>query len=291
MTAGLLLAVLLAAVPRARAQSTVETDEITVDHEEWKILGWNDGCGVAFEHLYYPKLGEAVVADPISTRIGTAYIPVAGEKYRARWVLEADGAMSWNPKQVAKKEDDLRKAGYTRKGFPEIVQDGKIGNQPLLAETILSTGTLHPRLKDGWPGPEWRWAGADYNPLGTCAMLLYENRDQPRHYRGLLVRVYNSRVRTDRAYAHASNARLLFNDGDLDRGAIEARTAAELDPALPIARYENAAMLALTGYDDQSMDELKAAVKLDDKYAGKARDDEDFQTLRRRDDFQELTRR
>lgn len=284
----LLLALLAgAAAPRAAAQNM---DEVTIDHEECRVIGWNDACGVAYSVLSYPKLGEAMAGEPISTRVGTLGIPVGKQKAAGRWTLEADGALSWDAKAYKKAEKDLRAGGYARRGYPEVIRDAPIGDQPLLAETILSTGTLQPRLKDGWPGPEWRWAGGEYNPLGTCALLAYESRENPRHYRLLLIRVYNPRARIDRAYAHASNARLLFNAGNLDDAAPEAETAAALAPELPIARYEHAAMLALTGRQNEAVRELAEAVKLDPALGAKARDDADFHDLRKRDDFRDLAR-
>ncbi len=283
----LLLAVLAAAAPRASAQNM---DDLAVAHEEWKALGWNDACGVAYSVLSYPKLGEAMVGEPISTRVGTAIIAAGTEKSERRWTLEADGPLSWDARAYAKAVADLKKGGFNRSGFREDVRDGPIGDQPLLAQTILSTGTLKPRLASGWPGPEWRWAGAEYNPLATCALLAFEDRAAAKHYRFLLVRVYEPRVRQDRAYAHATNARLLFNAGNLEEAVPEAETAAALAPELPIARYEHAAMLALTGHDDAAVRELAAAVKLDHAYAEKARGDVDFKDIRARDDFVEITR-
>jgi hypothetical protein len=274
----------------ARPAAAQNVDDVRIDHEDWRVIGWSDACGVAFTVLSYPKLGEAMAGDPFSTRVGSLIVPVEKEAASSRWTLEADGPLSFSQRALDKAEKDLRQGGFNHAGFPETILDVPVGDQPLLAETILSTGTLAPRLKKGWPGPEWRWAGANYNPLTTCGLLVFENRADPRHYSFLLARVYNPRARTDRAYAHASNARLLFNGGNLDAGAAEAATAALLAPDLAIARYEHAAMLALTGQADQAMDELAAAVKLDPKYRAKARDDEDFADLRGRDDFKSATR-
>ena len=278
------LALLLLTIPAA-AQNT---DTLDVDHETWSVIGWNDACGVAFEHFSYPKLGEAIATEPISTRVGVASIPLGSEKSSAKWALEADGRLSWDERAVAQTEKDLKAGGYTRPGFLEIIQDAPIGNQPLLAETLLSTSTLAVRVASGWPGPDWRWAGGSYSPYGTCALLAFEKRGSPRHYRTLLVRVYNARARRDRAYAHASNARLLFEAGNLAVAAPEAETAASLDPILPIARYEHAAMLALTGNINEAIDELGAAIKLEPKYRAKARSDVDFADLKDRQDYRDL---
>jgi tetratricopeptide (TPR) repeat protein len=262
--------------------------DVAIDHETWSVVGWNDACGVAFEHFYYPKLGDAMAYEPISVRIGTAKINSGSEKYVGRYALETDGAASYDERAIAKVEKELKAAGFSRKGFPETILDAPIGNQPLLAEAILSTTTLAPRATTGWPGPEWRWAGGNFSPLATCELLVFEKRDQPKRYRLLLVRVYNPRVRQDRAYAHASNARLLFNAGNLEVAAPEAETAALLAPELPIARYEHAAMLALTGHPNEAADELQAAIKLEPKYVDKAREDLDFESLHDRDDFKEM---
>lgn len=277
---------LLPTLPAAAQNS----DEVAIDHEVWSVIGWNDACGVAFSVLSYPKLGEAMTSEPFSTRVGALAVPVQKERASGEWTLEADGPLSFSQKAFDKAVKDLKKGGYTRPGFPETIPRGPIGRQPLLAETILSTSTLSPRLKGGWPGPEWRWAGANYNPLATCALLVFENRAAPRRYSFLLIRVYNPRARTDRAYAHASNARLLFEDGSLDEGYAESENAAKLAPDLAIARYQHAAMLALTGRANEAVAELQAAVTLEPKYRAKARADADFADLRRRDDFKDATR-
>ena len=276
-----LLSIVLALTASARA-----VGDIPIDHEEWRAIGWNDACAVAVMHLAYPKLGSAIAADPVMTRIGAISIPPGEEKSKTTWTLEADGRLSWDVRAAAKAEVDLKKVGFSKSGYLETIQDAPIGKQPLLAKTILSISTLAPRLKTGWPGPEWRWAGANYNPLGTCALLAFEDRAAPRRYRLLLARVYNPRARNDRAYAHASNARLLFDAADLEMAALEAKTAALLAPELAVTRYVHASLLALSGHASPAIEELAAAVRIDSKYGEKARTDIDFAELRARDDFQ-----
>ncbi|MFI5363297.1 MAG: TPR end-of-group domain-containing protein [Elusimicrobiota bacterium] len=274
----------------ASAAAAPVKDVVPIDHETWAVIGWNDGCGVAFEHFAYPKLGAEIASDPISTRIGTAVIPPGREKSVENWALEADGSLSWDQTLVENTRKDLKAGGFVRAGYVETIRDdAAAANRPRLAQTLLSTTTLSTRLTSGWPGPEWRWAGAGYSPLGTCALLAFARRAPPSRYRLLLVRVYNPRARGDRAYAHASNARLLFEAGDLDAAAAEAATAAGLAPDLPIARYERAAMLALTGNANEAVDELTAAIKLEPRYAAKALDDPDFSDLKEREDFRQLT--
>jgi tetratricopeptide (TPR) repeat protein len=278
------LALALLLVAPAAAQNA------DIDHETWSVIGWNDGCGVAYEHDYYPKLGAEMTIEPIASQIGSTEIPPGEDKSATTWILETSGRLSWDARAAANTVKQLKNAGYTRPGFPETIQDGPVGAQPGLADTILSTSTLKARVKTGWPGPDWRWTGGSYGPLGDCALLSFEKRGNPRHYRLILVRVYNARARRDRAYAHAANARLLFDAGSLTAAAPEAETASRLDPDLPIARYENAAMLALTGNPNEAVDELTAAVKLDPKFAKKASEDIDFSDLKERQDFQELTK-
>ena len=78
--------IILLAIPAAAAPSVDSPD---VDHETWRVLGWNDACGVAFEHLYYPKLGQEIANDPIATQIGSSNIPTGAEKSTTSWAFEA----------------------------------------------------------------------------------------------------------------------------------------------------------------------------------------------------------
>ena len=60
-------ALLLLSAPAAAATRVVEA---AVDHEDWRALGWNDACGVAFTVLAYSKLGTGFAAEPYSSRAG-----------------------------------------------------------------------------------------------------------------------------------------------------------------------------------------------------------------------------
>jgi len=264
-------------------------DDSAVAREDWKVLGWNEECGVALQVLGYPKIGAGIQSEPIETHIGSLTIVPEKEDARLEWNLEAYGMLSWDRNGVAKLEGELRSAGYTRAGFPEEIR-GKVGSQPGLADTLLSTNNLKPRLKSGWPGEDWRLTGMDFSPSSTCALLVYARRSDGLRHSFLLVRVYAPRARLERARAHTENARLLFAEGDLASALAEARTGARLAPELAVTRYHHAALLALNGQSDEAVDELAEAVKLDPKYRAQARDDADFESLRERDDFQKLTR-
>ncbi|MDE2489391.1 MAG: hypothetical protein KGM24_00995 [Elusimicrobia bacterium] len=288
MTLALLLAA-LALLPRPAAAQNFE--DVRVDHQTWKALGWNDACSVALEVLTFPRLGDAIATEPISTRIGTMTIPTGKEDAATSWAYRADGVLTWRPKTVAKTERELRAAGYDAAGFSETISSASSGVRPEIDEALASTATLRSRTTRPWPGPGWRWAAADFNPLSTCALLAFQSRTPPLRWRFRLVRVYNPRARIDRAYAHAENARLLFDAGDLDAGFAESETAAALAPELGIARYNHAALLALTGRMDRAVAELAAAIAIDPSFRAKARDDEDFSSLRVREDFRDLVRR
>ena len=262
----------------------------TIDRESWQIIGWDDSCGVAVAKLSYPRMGEALTTEPFSTRVGLVTLEPQREKGELRWTLELDGPASWDERAHQSAVEELKRNGLTRAGYSETILNAPVGKQPLLAETLFSTRTFQSKLISGWPSSDWRLAEAHFNPLTTCVLLMYENRRAARQYDFILTHTYNPRVRIERAYAHVSNARLLFNDGNLDTAAREAATAAALAPELGIGRYEHAAMLALTGHDDEAMRELTAAIKLDRKYANKAREDIDFHDLRSREDFKEATR-
>ncbi|OGS41433.1 MAG: hypothetical protein A2506_09610 [Elusimicrobia bacterium RIFOXYD12_FULL_66_9] len=283
--AAFLLALLLAAPAAAQ-----NMDDVRLDREEWRTIGWNDACSVAFVQLAYPRLGDAIASEPVTTRVGTLTIASGQEKSKLHWSLEADGALSWEPRSVAKAEKDLRKAGYSRAGFRESIRSGPDGAQEGLAETLHSTSTLGARVEEGWPDARWRWAASEFNPLSTCALLVFENQERKSFFRFLLVRVYDTRARIERARAHTTNARLLFDMSEVDAAVAEAQNGARLGPELAIARYHYAAMLALTGHLNQAMKELAVAVGLDPKYKERARTDRDFDGLTSSEDFRRLTK-
>ena len=279
---------LLAPLPAAAAPAA--SDDV-IDHEDWHVLGWNDECGVAFTVRAYPKLGAEIADDPYATRAGDFVIPVGKEKAGARWLVNVGGPMSWNAAALAKAEARLKSDGFTRPGYPETIRDAGPVGKPGPALALLSTATLAARPDLDWPPPPWRWAAANYNPLGTCALLAFDRRAAPRRYRFLLARIYNPRARVDRAIAHADNARLLFESGNAEESSAEADAAALQAPELASVRYARASLLAMAARAPEAVAELAAALKLDDALRDKARADEDFADLRDRDDYKDLMAR
>ena len=261
---------------------------LDIEREDYKIIGWNDACSVAVERYAYPRFGEAIYGEPVTTRVGTLTIELKTPVVVTRWVLEADGANTWDPHAVSPIRRKLRKAGYERPGFNEVIRDSETVVSPGSAEIILSTASLEAR-PDAWPDTgQWRWGRTHYNPLGTCALLVYEKIEDPQRFKFLLTRIYNASARTDRGRAHVTNGRLLFNNGDLGSALIETEIGARMAPEVGAARYHYAAMLALSGRPDDAMRELLAAVARDARFSQKASTDPDFDSLRRRQDFTEL---
>ncbi len=275
----LLTALLLLAAPAAA---------LNVEREEYKIIGWNDACSVAIEHYAFPKLGEAIQGDPIMTRVGTLSIVAGKPDVETRWALEADGVNTYDEPGINRLRKELREAGHNRPGFDEMILASTTAGSPSSAKVILSTAALQART-DVWPDTRrWRWGRAHYNPLGTCALLIYEKIGERDRFKFLLTRSDNARARSDRGRAHVNNGRRLFHNGDLDGALAETDIGAKLAPELADTRYPHAAMLALAGRLDDAMRELLIAVRIDRRSIQKAAKDEDFDSLRNRQDFQEL---
>jgi tetratricopeptide (TPR) repeat protein len=261
---------------------------LDIEREEYRIVGWNDACSVAVERYAYPRLGEAAISEPITSRIGTLAIVTAQPTVETRWVYQADGTNTYDKSAIGPFRKKLRKAGYDRPGFNETIRNAATVLSPGSAEVILSTAILEAR-PDFWPDTgEWRWGWAHYNPLSTCALLVYEKIGEHDRFKFILTRIYNASARSDRGRAHTTNGRLLFNDGDLPAALAETEIGAQMAPEVGATRYHYAAMLALTGRLDDSLRELLAAIKRDEHFAGKAAKDVDFDSLRNRQDFQEL---
>lgn len=275
------LLLLLLAVPAAA---------IDIDHEEYSILGWNDACGVAVERYAYPKLGQGIVSEPITTRVGTIAIVTATPVVQTNWYMEADGSNTYDLPHIQRVRKQLKKVGFEKPGFSEVLRlDEPHGTTPGTADVIFSTASLDAK-PESWPGPEWRWSAAHYNPLNTCVLMVFEKAAEKRRYKFVLARYNNAAARTDRARAHTTDGRALFEDGHLRGALAETEIGAKLAPELAGTRYHYAALLALNGRDDDAMKELQAAVTRDRRMAAKAADDVDFDSLRVRQDFLDLTR-
>lgn len=274
----LLACLLLLIVPAAAA-------EVEVEREEYRIIGWNNACTVAVERYAYPVFGQAIHGEPISTRVGTLAIETAKPVVETRWVFQADGVNTYDKPAIAGFRKKLRKAGYDRPGFDETIRDAPTADTPGAAEVILSTAILEAR-PDFWPATnEWRLGWIHYNPLTTCALLVYDKIGESARFKFLLTRIYNASARSERGRAHTTNGRGLFNAGELAAALAETEIGARTAPELGGTRYQYAAMLALSGRDEDAMRELLSAIKIDERFVAKAADDLDFESLRVRQDF------
>ncbi|MBI3289113.1 MAG: hypothetical protein HYZ74_06315 [Elusimicrobia bacterium] len=268
---------------------TVRAAAVDIEREEYTVIGWNDACSVAVERYAYPKLGQAMQAEPVMTRVGTLSIIADKPTVTTLWAIEADGPRTWDPDAIDQARKKLRDGGYDRPGFSELLRDAEIAD-PVTRGVILSTANLQAR-PDFWPDGTWRWSGAHYNRLATCALLVFSKIGERDRFKMILSRMYNAAARLDRARAHTTNGRLLFNAGDLDAALAEVEIGARLAPELGITRYHYAAMLCLSGRIEEAMRELTAAVERDPKLAAKASVDEDFESLRPRHDFRNLIKK
>ena len=258
------------------------------EREEYKIIGWNNACSVAVERYAFPQLGQAISGEPITSRVGTLAIVTAKPTVETRWVFAADGTNTYDTAAIGRIRKKLRKAGYDRSGFNETIRAAATVESPGSAEVILSTTILQAR-PDFWPDTrQWRWGWAHYNPLSTCALLVYEKIGEHDRFKFILTRIYNASARAERGRAHTTNGRLLFNAGDLDGALAETEIGARTAPEVGGTRYHYAAILTLNGRLDDAMRELLTAARIDARFAEKAAKDADFDSLRNRQDFQEL---
>jgi len=96
-------------------------------------------------------------------------------------------------------------------------------------------------------------------------------------------------ARAERAAGHVTNALALFQNGDSTGGLAEAGIAVQANPDSAPGHYHRAALLALTGSNDEALPELEAAIRLEPKYKRQAKNDKDFDSLTSLPRFQELT--
>lgn len=263
-----------------------------VEREKLDFLGWNKACSVAIAHYGYPKRGDGIEDDPVMTRIGTLTIAPGREAAKARWSAAWEGQFTWRGADAARLREDLKRAGYASPGVAETVLPGPVPPDWDLERVLLSTQTFRTKAPSGFPGPGWRLASVRYSPLGSCALLVYAKEGASRDFfTPLLIRVGNPAARLERAAGHVTNAVLLFQNGDAAGGLAETATAVQMNPDSAPAHYHRAAMLALTGSNEEALPELAAAVRLEPKYRQKARTDKDFESLTSMPRFKELTRR
>lgn len=269
--------------------------DVKVEYEKFTALGWGDGCSMAVSHLGYPKLGDAIADEPVMTKIGTVDIAPGEEAQSESWKAAWHGAWSWKPKEAAAALKALSDKGL-KPGLVEELRDAPVVDERDLPRLIQTTDTLHIEASFEPPGPPWRWTKIYYEPVDACVFFQYERstgsgKTLKTFYDYRLLRIHSVTARQDRALAHVTNGLLLLEQGDLDGGLAETAIAAAMAPGYAPARYHHAALMCLSGADPEAtVDELEAAINLDDKYRQVARQDKDFKSIRWHPKFQELTR-
>ena len=208
MRALLAAACLLAAGPAAGQ---------TIARETFSVLGWNNACSVAVQHFGYAALGKTIQDEPVLTRIGAITIPPGENASRTVWAMN----------QGAKKAlQDLVAAGYERPGITEDIRIPRAKTLHPIEEIILSTAAFGLRAEFPWPGGDWRWEQVRYSPLGDCGLFIFSRREDNRtFYRYFLLRFYTPSVRSQRAQAHLTYSRLLFEASELEAALAETATA------------------------------------------------------------------
>ncbi|MCX5796906.1 MAG: hypothetical protein NTY77_15530 [Elusimicrobia bacterium] len=245
--------------------------------EDLAVLGWNNACSVAIRHIGYGTTGADLLEEPLRTRIGTLTIPPGEDASHGAWAADWTGSHTWNKVAAKKALQELTDAGYKRPGFQEDIRIPLEGPPHPFEEVILSTAAFGLRAQLKRPGGDWRWEQVRYSALGDCGLFIFTRRPAGRpFYRYSLLRFYNPSARIQRAQAHMTNSRLLFEASDLEGALAETATAAHLQPDLAANRYRHAALLCLSGQLNESVAELDAAVRRDPKLAARARSDPDF---------------
>jgi tetratricopeptide (TPR) repeat protein len=275
MRAAIALALLLAAGPVAGQD---------VERETFMFIGWGDGCSVAFSHYGYPALGVAIHDEPVRALVGTLTVKPGAEETKSDWLVDWEGANTWQATEAKKAVADLVDAGYRQAGSTETIRPGA-------DETIVSTQAFSLRSTRGWPGPDWAMSLVHYSPLDNCGLFVFLKtaEDHP-FYRYVLRHLYNPGARVQRAKAHLASSQRLFDDGALADALAEAATAAEMAPDLAPARYRHAALLCLSGRLEEAETALAEAVRLDPKYKRQARKDQDFDSLSHSSRFRSITK-
>ncbi len=227
--------------------------------------------------------------DPIVTLIGSLSLAPGESQPEIHWLMTRDGLYTYEEADAKNARAYLAKHDYNRPGTVEKLLS--LEERQPLEDVLLSTASLSAAAATGWPPPTFKLSEIHYSPLATCALLVYRFKESPRPYfQYILTRIKDPSIRKVRAQAHAANSVLLFERGDSPAALMEAKTAAELAPEFPPARYRHAAMLSLSGSLEESMEELAQALRRDKSLKAKARKNPDFENLKDNPRFQELTR-
>lgn len=286
---GLALLPLLLLAARAVAATN---QAVSIDSETVRVIGWNNDCSIALSHLGFAPLGQAILGDPVMSRVGTLTIAPGAEKAKAAWGVEEDGVGTWTAVAASDTEKGLRDEGYVRRGWIETIRPETITSDDS-GRLLVSTGAFQTRSTDfpaGYPGRA-RLATIDYSPeTAACALLVFQDASGKLRYAPRLIRVGSVTARKDRARAHLAQAWLLLDAGDRAGALQETAIAAAVCPEDALSRYRHSLQLLLDGQTEPALDELEAAAKLDPSFKKRARQDKDFKDAAWMPRFKEITR-
>ena len=188
--------------------------------------------------------------------------------------------MPWNSAAADRAVETLVRSGYSNAGYSEKVRPDPVAQRSGLESILRSTVAFEAHDPVSMPHPQFHLGQAHYSTHNNCALLVFQRAAAVDAYRYQLIRISTSARRT-RARAHVTNGLLLYKAGDLEGAQAELAIAAEMDASFPPGRYYNATLLAAQARFDEALQELQAAVRLDRRYAGMARQASEFEDLRR----------
>ena len=250
-------------------------------HDEFAFIGWDSACSAAIQNVSYPPFGAGVTGEPSAWKFGALNIAPGASQPTAQWILDSRKDSFWSAPQAQKASEALAKT-HAFKGFVEDVREGPMGDQPGLAELLLTTSAFRAAGSPAWPPPAFRLAQVQYHPLITCALLVFSTPGsaEEAQYRCVLIRLLNTSARRRRADAHAANGLLLYSkSSDPEAAEAELAIAAHMDPQYAPGRYHHAVLLAALGRFDEALEELAVAVRLDKAWAKKAKEALEFHSL------------
>ena len=275
-----------------RAPRLVETGTRTLTgYDEFWFIGWNDSCAVAYQYLSFPPVGEALQGVPVRWDIGSLDILPGEVEPRVSWVDHGIAGSSWDLARAQQGLASLSKRGYYRKGRVERIRQPEKTDPPELDPVLLTTASFQLGYKTLWPPANFKLRDIYYSPLATCAFFVFRDLKNPRDSHAFkLVRIQNPGIRHQRSRIHVSNGLLLYQAADIYGSLEELSAASAIDPDYALARYHHSVILTTHGRNDEALDELAAALKLDPRFAQEAKTAIEFRNVRKDRRFKALLR-
>lgn len=260
-------------------------------YDEFRFLGWNDGCSVAYQYLSFPPVGEAMQGVPVRWDIGSWAIRPGEVEPRVSWVEHGIAGSSWDKARAERGLAWLSKRGYYRQGRMERVRRPQETDPQGLEPALPSTTTFQLGYKTLWPPPKFKLSEVYYSPLATCGFFVFRDTTNVRDsYTFKLVRIQNPGVRHLRARMHVSDGLMLYQASDIYGALQELATASAIDPDYALARYHHAVLLTTHGAPEEALEELAAALTLDPKFLEQAKTAVEFAKLRKTPQYKKMAR-